>query len=317
MMMNNTLKSQCKYPSGTVVIGKWHKNQYQLVRELGAGANGVVYLAKGKHGYSALKMSADNISVTSEVNVLKAFAKVQGSILGPSLFDVDDWEQGTGRHHFYVMEYIQGPDLLTFIQQNGHSWTGVMIVQLLDALEKLHKQGWVFGDLKPENLIVTGPPPSIRFIDVGGTTLNGRSIKEFTEFFDRGYWGLGSRKAEPAYDLFSTAMMMINLYYPNRFVKKGDGNKQLIEMIRSKQGLNLFINPLRKALLGKYLSAHEMREEILGVLSGESQDINKAKDTAKPKQRYQPKKKGSSLETAAILLLTSILYAVYMYGYLL
>ena len=32
------------------------------------------------------------MSITSEVNVLKSFAKVQGSTLGPSLLDVDDWE---------------------------------------------------------------------------------------------------------------------------------------------------------------------------------------------------------------------------------
>ena len=39
----------------------------------------------------------------------------------------------------------------------------------------------------------------------------GSSIKEFTEFYDRGYWGLGSRKAEPSYDLFAVAMIMIQM----------------------------------------------------------------------------------------------------------
>ena len=67
-------------------------------------------------------------------------------------------------------------------------------MQLLNDLDKLHQNGWVFGDLKPENLIVTGPPPKIRCIDVGGTTIKGRAIKEFTEFYDRGYWGLGQEK---------------------------------------------------------------------------------------------------------------------------
>ena len=37
-------------------------------------------------------MSDNGTSITSEVNVLKSFAKVQGSALGPSLLDVDDWE---------------------------------------------------------------------------------------------------------------------------------------------------------------------------------------------------------------------------------
>ena len=33
------------------------------------------------------------------------------------------------------------------------------VLQFLNDLDNLHENGWVFGDLKPENLIVTGPPP--------------------------------------------------------------------------------------------------------------------------------------------------------------
>lgn len=58
----------------------------------------------------------------------------------------------------------------------------MLISQLLSSLSAIHREGWVFGDLKPENLIVTGPPPQIRCIDVGGTTKEGRAIKEYTEF---------------------------------------------------------------------------------------------------------------------------------------
>ena len=203
--MNHTLKSQCKVSPGTVITGKWHSKKYTIIKELGFGANGVVYLAKHKNTQVALKMSDNGMSITSEVNVLKSFAKVQGSTLGPSLLDVDDWQSNRGRISFYVMEYIQGPDFLSFITTKRKIMDQCFILQLLNDLDKLHENGWVFGDLKPENLIVTGPPPRIRCIDVGGTTIQGRAIKEFTEFYDRGYWGLGSRKAERTYDLFAVA----------------------------------------------------------------------------------------------------------------
>lgn len=314
--MMNTWKTQCSFSAGTIITGKWHRNFYQLKSELGSGANGVVYLAKAKTGYVALKMSTDSLSITSEVNVLKAFAKVQGSSLGPSLYDVDDWDSPRGRVHFYVMEYIQGPDLLSFIQKGGKSWAGVMIIQLLDVLESLHKNNWVFGDLKPENLIVSGPPPTIRVIDVGGTTMIGRAIKEFTEFFDRGYWGLGSRKAEPSYDLFSTAMLFINLYYPKRFSKKENSYQQLSELIRHHQELSRFEPALQKALTGKYRSAKEMKEEILLLLSGGNQQVPKTR-TTRYTQKHKKKRKGSFMETVVVLTLTIILYALYIYGYIL
>ena len=99
-----------------------------------------------------------------------------------SIYDVGQEEDV----HYIVMEYIEGPLLLRYVNEKGEEWTPVLISQLLSSLSAIHREGWVFGDLKPENLIVTGPPPQIRCIDVGGTTKEGRAIKEYTEFFDRG-----------------------------------------------------------------------------------------------------------------------------------
>src|SRR5690606_7082586 len=104
-MMTNLRKNLSKYPPGTIISGKWQKRRYQLLKELGAGANGVVYLAKDSSRHVALKMSMDSYSITSEVNVLKALAKVQGYVLGPFLYEMDDWDTGGKTIHFYVMEY--------------------------------------------------------------------------------------------------------------------------------------------------------------------------------------------------------------------
>jgi serine/threonine protein kinase len=270
-MMNHILKSQYKISPGTIIVGKWHGKQYTIIKELGFGANGVVYLAKLGSVHVALKMSENGMSITSEVNVLKSFAKVQGSALGPSLLDVDDYQTARGQISFYVMEYIQGPDLLTFIQQKGRSWSPVLFLQLLNDLEKLHEAGWVFGDLKPENLIVTGPPTKIRCIDVGGTTIQGRAIKEYTEFYDRGYWGLGSRKAEPTYDLFAVAMVMINTAYPKRFEKTNGGLIQLKGAVKLKPELDRYQKVILNALQGHYMNAKQMRADLLALMVEEKQ----------------------------------------------
>jgi serine/threonine protein kinase len=326
-MMNNTLKKQYKFSSGTRITGKWHNQQYTIVKELGYGANGIVYLAQTGTDYVALKMSDSSMSVTSEVNVLKAFAKVQGAPLGPSLLDVDDWEISGKKIPFYVMEYIQGPDLLTFVQNKGVSWTGVLVVQLLNDLDRIHHEGWVFGDLKPDNLIVTGPPYKIRCIDVGGTTMQGRAIKEFTEFFDRGYWLGHSRKAEPTYDLFSAAMILINLSYPKRFNKSGTGGiEQLQNAVMAKPELKKFRGPIMGALEGRFTSAHEMRQAMLNTLSVRTGSGQNKQAAAPPSRstlnatRQQIKKQksgGGFLETVLVVLIVSLLYVLYIYGELL
>ncbi len=337
-MMNHSLKSRCKVAPGTVITGKWHSNKYTVLKELGYGANGIVYLAKFKNMQVALKMSDNGMSITSEVNVLRSFAKVQGSTLGPSLLDVDDWKSNQGQISFYAMEYIQGPDLLTFIQNKGKAWTTVLFLQLLNDLNKLHENGWVFGDLKPENLIVTGPTPRIRCIDVGGTTLKGRAIKEFTEFYDRGYWGLGTRKADPAYDLFAVAMIMINTAYPKRFNKTTGGISQLREAIRKQKELLPLERVIVKALQGQYSNALQMRTELLSLVidkknpdplakatvTNTKQHHAKTKDkpgrTQQPKSRqnYRRKKKKSRwMETIIITIFLALLYFLYIFQKLL
>ncbi len=339
MMMNHILKSQYKVIPGTIISGKWHGKKYTIIKELGFGANGVVYLAKHNNTQVAMKMSENGMSITSEVNVLKSFAKVQGpSSLGPSLLDVDDWQSNRGSLlSFYVMEYIQGPDFLSFIQAKGKSWSIVLMLQLLNDLGKLHENGWVFGDLKPENLIVTGPPPKIRCIDVGGTTIQGRAIKEFTEFYDRGYWGLGSRRAEPSYDLFAVSMIMLNTAYPKRFIKTVGGIGQLREAIRQKPELLKFNKVIVKALEGQYTTARQMRSELLYLMNGQpapSSTPKPAKTKSTPKNQSMPlsangnqpitrqgyrqkKKKREWREFLVIAAVLGIFYTIYIFTKLL
>jgi serine/threonine protein kinase len=343
MMMNNTLRNQCNILPGSVITGKWNRNRYRILKELGYGANGIVYLAENGSRQVALKLSNNGTSIISEMNVLKSFSKVQGSALGPSFVEADDYIHYGKNLPFYVMEYIKGISFLDFISQKGNSWTGVLLLQLLTSLSALHKQGWVFGDLKPENLIITLPDVKVRCVDVGGTTLIGRSIKEFTEFFDRGYWGLGSRKADPAYDLFAAAMIMINTAYTTRFSKKGEGYTQLKELIKQKKELLPYQEFLEKALTGKYHTSHDMRNDLLAILSVSTSPTHSAKasKTSQPNptkrtnsrnvhnqspgrktrsrtamRRKASRTGGGLLETLLLVSVIFILYVLYIYGHL-
>ena len=328
-MMNNTMRTQCKLKQGDRIVGKWNKNEYKIIKELGSGANGVVYLVHNNSRPFALKLSDNGTSIISEMNTLKSFSKVQGSALGPSFVEADDFLNSNHNFPFYVMEYIEGLGLLEFIQKNGTRWIGVLMLQLLTSLADLHKHNWVFGDLKPENLIVTTSTYKVRCIDVGGTTVVGRSIKEFTEFFDRGYWGLGSRRADSQYDLFAVAMIMLNAVYPARFSKKGEGYLQLKEKIIQKQSLHPYQKMLEKALIGKYATAEDMREDLITIISNlKDSDLSKTSSNKQSsstrqtsrvqhKTRVKHKKKGRFVETFLLVAVVSLLYVLYIYDQLL
>ncbi|WP_066185599.1 MULTISPECIES: protein kinase domain-containing protein [Gracilibacillus] len=230
---------------GMLVKGKWHGRSYQVIRKLGSGAIGTVYLCQYKNSYVALKISKQSASITSEVNVLKSLQVVQGHHLGPSLMDVDDYITANGhRYSFYIMEYVSGDTLPHFVRQQGKQWLLTLLISFSKDLEGLHQQGYVFGDLKLENLIVARRPVRLRWVDVGGTTLKGRAIKEYTEFYDRAYWGCGSRKADPGYDVFALAMVILRIYYPNGFSRGADPQKTL----RKKIDQAVDIEPLQHVL---------------------------------------------------------------------
>ncbi|WP_413376971.1 serine/threonine protein kinase [Alkalihalobacillus sp. 1P02AB] len=325
-MKSNSLKNRAaNLPSGFTLVGKWHSNPYTIRRKLGSGATGTVYLAEdGLSQMVALKIAVDNMAITSEVNVLKHFSKVDGKKLGPKLLDVDDMMTADGTLPFYVMEYLKGDSIIQYLNGKGAEWLGLFVVQLLGDLEDLHVEGWVFGDLKPDNLMIVGPPPRVRWIDVGGTTLLGRSIKEYTEFYDRGYWGLGTRKAEPSYDLFAVAMIMINCDYSSRFDKGTDANLELLEKkINQKERLQLFKPILLRALTGKYQRASEMKQEVVELLAAPNKEKRmthkKKVKTVKPQQvkkKKRRKSKGSSyiVEIFLIISLIILVYILYLFG---
>jgi serine/threonine protein kinase len=308
--MNKTSKTHDSYlRPGVTISGKWHHNRYVIIRQLGKGAIGSVYLCDANGKKAALKISDKGASMTMEVNVLKSLAKVQAKSLGPSLLDVDDWvTPGGDVYSFYVMEYVRGTSLQAFIKQNGKEWIGVFLLQLLSDLEELHQAGWVFGDLKEENLLVSSSPTRVRWIDVGGTTQIGRAIKEYTEFYDRGYWGLGTRKAEPSYDLFALAMVFLSIFYPHKFPKGKNPQATLLRKLQDIRVLEPYRECLRKALYGKYLTSTEMKQEISMAIYHEKQKHQQTTATASTIPKKQPRHKSSAIEIIGFLLIALSYY---------
>lgn len=300
------------WPPGTRIDGKWHKNVYQIIRLLGKGATGSVYLVRGKSGRYALKITNERMAATSEVNVLEKFSSARSEMPGPSFIDADDWVTPEGTFSFYVMEYVQGTPLVPYVRQKGEVWLGILIVQLLADLEKIHQAGWVFGDLKPENLIVSENPIRIRWFDAGGITPIGRSIREYTEFYDRGYWGLGSRKADPAYDLFAVAMVMLHCALQRRWRRDSsiDGMEELAKMIQRTPQLGKYEKVLFKALAGRYENAGEMKREVIAGLYKNCAGKKIQAGQRAVRRKRKAKKKSEAWKTIFVGLL---LFSVYFY----
>ncbi len=291
--------------------GNWHKRPYEVLGELGRGANGTVYLAISQGRRLAVKVGPDPFDILMEANLLKSVSAARGMRIGPVLCDVDDVRLEGKSYTFYAMEYLEGERLDEYVRRVGSEWTAVLIVQLLFRLSVLHAQGWIFGDLKPENVIVVRLDRQVRLIDFGGVTKQGRAVRQFTEEYDRAYWQAGDRRAEAAYDLFSLAVLMIRLTLGTEGWKRLRTEKRhvqtLCDIIREHENLSPYRVPLVRALLGKYGSAEAMKQDMLAAI----RDRTHAAPTGRGRGSAAGKWIGG-LFVASLLLLAGSLYLVWM-----
>lgn len=253
-------------PRGTPIRGKWKQGTYRVEKPLGEGANGKVFLVERQRYLYALKIGADAVDLQSEVNVLQSIAKQkqkQGKS-GAFLVDVDDYQAADGKDYpFYVMRYIKGMTLGDYLQRQGKEWFPVVGFHLLGKLAELHEAGWAFGDLKVENVIVAdyGRP---ELVDYGGATAFGKGVRQFTEIYDRGYWNAGSRTANAGYDLFSFAVLCVQLHEGRRLAQLSAGllpqtrtQEELAKLAASSPQLKPLSGWLRKAFYGEFGNARE------------------------------------------------------------
>lgn len=139
--------------------------RYEIVRELGKGAMGVVYLAKDPLIGRLVALKTIRMGQSSDDDDAKEFqqrfvreAQAAGMINHPSIVTVHDIGQDevTGTS-FIAMEFVEGNNLREVLQQ-GKPLTfdqiGDIVAQIADALDFAHAKGIVHRDVKPANIIL-------------------------------------------------------------------------------------------------------------------------------------------------------------------
>lgn len=290
---------------GTTVRGKWKNRTYTIVRTLGAGSNGTVFLVNRGGSHYALKVGYDSIDLMSEVNALRTLSKSANSFRG-MLIDVDDVVIKGKEYPFFVMKFHEGTTITSFLQKHGEEWYYLIGSNLLKKLQELHHQGYIFGDLKMENIIVSAYG-HVELIDFGGMTAKGRSIKQFTELYDRGFWGAGSRVAEDSYDLFSFAVVMMRTFDQQEQLSKAAkglpqnrSHTDLIEFAERNEKLKAAMPFLQKALRGEFFSTQAAADAWRKLL---------------PRTSHLPNKSNRSTWLSWCFALSVVLFGITIYLY--
>ena len=153
---------------------------YQVLKQLGTGAMGEVYLAEHRHlkRKAAVKLLAPEL--VGRPDLLERFfleARATSAIAHPGIVQVFDCEVDATGRPYIVMEFLDGETLAAVLARRG-ALPGLTAARLArgmaEALEAAHAKGIVHRDLKPENIFVQSQPPdSVKLVDFGIAKLAG------------------------------------------------------------------------------------------------------------------------------------------------
>jgi serine/threonine-protein kinase len=139
--------------------------RYEVVRELGKGAMGIVYLAKDPLIGRLVALKTIRPAAHADDDETREFqqrfireAQAAGILNHPSIVTVHDIGQdepsGT---NFIAMEYVEGSNLKEVLSQ-GRPLTfeqiGDIVAQVAEGLDFAHAKGIVHRDVKPANIIL-------------------------------------------------------------------------------------------------------------------------------------------------------------------
>ena len=139
--------------------------RYEVVRELGKGAMGIVYLAKDPVIGRLVALKTIRVALHADDDETKEFqqrfireAQAAGILNHPSIVTVHDIGQDDGLAvSFIAMEYVEGFNLKEVLNQ-GRNLTyeqiADIVAQVAEALDFAHAKGIVHRDVKPANIIL-------------------------------------------------------------------------------------------------------------------------------------------------------------------
>jgi predicted Ser/Thr protein kinase len=134
-------------------------DRYELLRVLGRGGMGIVYLAREREleRLVAIKVLSPELSSTAESRErFRREARTAAKLNHPGILPLHTFGEAE-ELAYLVMEYVRGESLAELLRQEGRlppDTTRRIIAELADALDYAHRHGVVHRDIKPENVLI-------------------------------------------------------------------------------------------------------------------------------------------------------------------
>ncbi len=157
-------------------IGALLSDRYRILRKLGQGAMGSVYLAEHVliERQVAVKILSGDVAHSPEA--MRRFiqeARSAACIGQENIVEIHDFGETESDSMYFAMEYLAGQDLAGLVRACAPlpaDRVRHVLTQICRALAAAHEKGIVHRDLKPENIILIerdGRPDFVKVLDFG------------------------------------------------------------------------------------------------------------------------------------------------------
>jgi serine/threonine protein kinase len=264
---------------------------YKLLRRLGSGGMGRVYLAEDEHLRRPVAIKVLLPAFASNPSLRHRFleeARALAKLSHPNIASIYSLGEETETPYF-IMEYVEGLPLSETaralpLQQKMH-----LFYQVLEAAAFLHDHHLVHRDLKPANILVN-PQLVPKILDFGLAKPLDDALRQLTQpgqvIGTPDYLSPEQARAEavnPSSDVFSLGVILYELLTGRLPFTKSDFSKQIQSLSHDDPEWPHRINPslprglqdiclkaLEKNPSARYRSARDMAEDLARFLAGES-----------------------------------------------
>jgi eukaryotic-like serine/threonine-protein kinase len=212
-------------PGAQLEPGSLLNDRYLIVKRIGGGGMGSVYMARDKRLADQLRavkemieMFADEAQRAKAVEDFTREAQLLASLEHRSIPTIFDYFIEGGRYYL-VMKYISGGDLADQMRKRGGKIDELTVtrwaIQVCDVLHYIHNQDppIIYRDLKPANLMLDEKQNKVMLIDFGIARFVAPTQKGVTAIGTMGYAPpeLFAGKVEARSDIYSLGATLFHL----------------------------------------------------------------------------------------------------------
>ncbi len=211
---------------GESLLGKVLDGKYLIIKKLGSGGMGQVYLAEEQEGGRQFAIKVLDSSGRPGLFQKEVMAPIDiGHENVVNMFGYGRTSKGPDGYPFIVMEYLKGMDLGKLLESKTRlDWPRArdIILQVCDALQAAHQQGVVHLDMKPMNVFLVDRPgkPFVKVLDFGISKLS-EEMAGAEASSGRGFIGTpayappeqahGSKECDHRSDIYSVGVMLYEM----------------------------------------------------------------------------------------------------------